>query len=74
MAKAANKPFEFKDADVAAKFVPGPELVSANQDFRIRVPQANWPKNGDPGYFSTISVEAAEQLIREGYNHIVSKL
>lgn len=73
MAKAANKPFEFKDPEVAKRFAPGPELVSADQDFRIRVPKAKWPKNGDQGYFSTITVEAAEQLIREGYNHIAEK-
>lgn len=74
MAKAANKPFEFKDPEVAKRFAPSPDLVYADQDFKVRIPQANWPKNGDPGFFSTISVEAAEQLIREGYNHIVSKL
>jgi len=61
--------FAFKNPEVADKF----EAVDCPQDFKIRVPRANWPVNGDPGWFSQITLEAAEQLITEKYNRIKAK-
>jgi hypothetical protein len=61
--------FEFKHPDVAANY----EAVDTPRDFKIRVPQANWPKRGEIGMFSDITPEVAEQLIKEGYNRIKVK-
>jgi hypothetical protein len=59
----------FTHPDVAANY----EAVDVPQDFKIRVPQANWPERGDMGFFSTIPPHVAEQLIKEGYNRIKIK-
>lgn len=65
MAKATPL-FQFKHPEVAKNYNP----VDVPADFKIRVPQAQWPANGDPGWFSDITPEVAEQLIREGYNRL----
>lgn len=61
--------FEFKNQDVAKKYAP----VDVSADFKLRVPQANWPATTSPGYFSDITPAVAEQLIKEGYNRIKKK-
>jgi hypothetical protein len=61
--------FKFNNEEVAKKFIP----VDSEVDFKIRVPQSNWPKNGEMGLFSDITPEVAEQLIKEGYNRIKKK-
>jgi hypothetical protein len=65
MAKATAS-FQFKDPEVAKKYQP----VDCPADFKIRVPQANWPANGDHGWFSEITPEVADQLIKEKYNRL----
>ena len=61
--------FSFQNEEVAAKY----EAVETPQDFKIRVPQAKWPANMQPGWYSQITPEVAEQLIAEGYNRIKLK-
>lgn len=58
--------FKFNNPDVSKAYEP----VDVEEDFKIRVPQAGYPKQGHPGLFSDITPEAAEQLIKEGYNRI----
>jgi len=65
MAKATSS-FQFKHPEVAKKYQP----VEVPADFKIRVPQANWPANGDQGWFSEITLEVADQLIKEKYNRL----
>ena len=65
MAKATSS-FQFKDPEVAKKYQP----EDCPADFKIRVPQAQWPENGDPGWFSEITPAVAEQLNKEGYNRL----
>jgi hypothetical protein len=62
-------PIKFKNPEVAKNYEP----VDTEVDFKIRVPQANWPKNTEVGYFSDITPEVAEQLIKEEYNRIKKK-
>lgn len=61
--------FQFKNEETAKHFEP----VDVKEDFKVRVPQANWPVSGDPGYFSDITPEAAEQMLKEGYNRLRKK-
>lgn len=61
--------FAFKNPETAKKFEP----VDVDKDFKVRVPQANWPATGNPGWFSEITPEAAEQMVKEGYNRLKPK-
>ena len=56
--------FKFNDPDVADGFEP----VYDGPDFKIRTPMLQWGGN-----FSDITVEVAEQLIKEKYNRIREK-
>jgi hypothetical protein len=62
----ASTAFEFKHPDVAANYEP----LETPADFKLRVPQLQWPARGSVGWFSDITPEVAEQLIKEGYNRI----
>jgi hypothetical protein len=58
-------PLEFQDPEVKKGF----EMTSPiEKDFKIRIPQLQWD-----GYFSQLTPQGAEQLIKEKYNHIRRK-
>lgn len=61
--------FKFKHPETAKLYEP----VDVVEDFKVRVPQANWPESGNPGYFSEVTPEAAAQMVKEGYNRLKPK-
>lgn len=69
MSKPAASGFQFNNEEVAKNYIP----VGVEKDFKIRVPQADWPKNGNMGFFSDITPAVAEQLLKEDYNRIKKK-
>jgi hypothetical protein len=69
MAKASIPTFAFNNPEVASNY----EALETEVDFKLRVPQLQWPQRGDVGLFSDITPEVAEQLIKEGYNRIKKK-
>jgi hypothetical protein len=69
MAKASSPTFAFKNPEVSDKY----EALETEVDFKLRVPQLQWPQRGSVGNFSDITPEVAEQLIKEGYNRIRRK-
>lgn len=61
--------FKFNNPETAKLYEP----IDVPEDFKVRVPQANWPSNGDVGYFSEITPEVAAQMVKEAYNRLKPK-
>jgi hypothetical protein len=61
--------FSFIHPETAKQYEP----VDVPEDFKVRVPQANWPVSGNPGFFSEITPDVAEQMLKEGYNRLRKK-
>ncbi len=55
-------PITFVDPEVKAGYeIPTP----IEKDFQVRVPSKQWH-----GQFSAITKEIAEELVKQGYNHL----